>query len=89
MIEVTGEGYAPAGEIVGGDPREGALRELLWTALLCNGASLKRADGKWTVVGDPTEGALLVAGGKGGWWKEELGRNSPCWENSRSTLIAR
>lgn len=77
VIEVTGEGYAPAGEIVGGDPREGALRELLWTALLCNGASLKRADGKWTVVGDPTEGALLVAGGKGGWWKEELEREQP------------
>ncbi|CAE6757697.1 MAG: cation-translocating P-type ATPase [Nitrospira sp.] len=77
VIEVTGEGYAPVGTIVGGDPREGALRELLWTALLCNGASLKQAEGKWAVVGDPTEGALLVAGRKGGWVQEELARAQP------------
>jgi len=77
MIEVTGEGYAPVGTIVGGDPHEGALRELLWTALLCNGASLKQAEGTWTVVGDPTEGALLVVAAKGGWWKEALERAQP------------
>ena len=77
VIEVTGEGYAPVGKIVGGDPGEGALRDLLWTALLCNGASLKQAEDKWTVVGDPTEGALLVVGRKGGWVKEELERAQP------------
>ncbi|MCW5788308.1 MAG: cation-translocating P-type ATPase [Nitrospira sp.] len=77
VMEVTGEGYAPAGTIVGGEPREGALRDLLWTALLCNGASLKQAEGKWAVVGDPTEGALLVAGRKGGWVQEELERAQP------------
>ncbi len=77
MIEVTGEGYAPVGTIVGGDPHEGALRELLWTALLCNGASLKQTEGKWTVVGDPTEGALLVAAAKGGWWKEAVEPDQP------------
>lgn len=80
VVEVTGEGYAPVGRIVGGEPREGALRELLWTALLCNGASLKQTDDKWTVVGDPTEGALLVAGRKGGWVKEELERTQPLLE---------
>lgn len=77
VVEVTGEGYAPVGTIVGGEPREGALRDLLWTALLCNGASLKQSDDKWTVVGDPTEGALLVAGRKGGWVQEELERAQP------------
>lgn len=77
VVEVTGEGYAPVGTIVGGEPREGALRDLLWTALLCNGASLKQSDDKWTVIGDPTEGALLVAGRKGGWVQEELERAQP------------
>ena len=72
VFDVTGDGYAPAGEIIGGDSRQGGLRNLLWSALLCNSASLKEADGTWSVVGDPTEGALLVAGGKAGWRKKDL-----------------
>ncbi len=74
VYDVTGEGYAPEGTIVDGDGRTGALRALLWSAVLCNGSSLRAAEGSWTVVGDPTEGALLVAGGKGGWRKEALER---------------
>lgn len=72
VYHVTGEGYAPQGEIVGGDPRQGGLQDLLTSALLCNGASLKEVNGCWTVVGDPTEGALLVAGIKAGLAKEAL-----------------
>jgi Ca2+-transporting ATPase len=41
-----------------------ALRELLTAGVLCNGATLSREDGAWRVVGDPTEGALLVAAAK-------------------------
>ena len=70
--DVTGEGYAPDGAILGGDPHEGGLRDLLLSALLCNGATLKAVDGNWTVVGDPTEGALLVAGSKAGLRKDAL-----------------
>ena len=77
VCDVTGDGYAPAGEIIGGDGRTGGLRDLLWSAVLCNGSSLREADGGWTVVGDPTEGALLVAGGKAGWRKAELERAHP------------
>ncbi len=77
VYDVTGEGYAPEGEILGGDPHEGGLRDLLMSALLCNGASLKEVDGSWTVVGDPTEGALLVAGTKAGLRKEDLERAHP------------
>ncbi len=72
VFEVTGEGYAPDGKILGGDPGMGGLRDLLMCALLCNGASLKEGDGNWMVVGDPTEGALLVAGSKGGLRKEDV-----------------
>ena len=41
-----------------------ALRELLTAAVLCNGATLREVNGTWRVIGDPTEGALLVAGAK-------------------------
>ncbi len=77
VFDVTGEGYAPAGEIIGGDSQQGGLRNLLWSALLCNSASLKEANGTWSVVGDPTEGALLVAGGKAGWRKKDLEAAQP------------
>jgi Ca2+-transporting ATPase len=53
------------------------MRDLLTCALLCNDATLKSVDGNWQVVGDPTEGALLVAGGKAGLRKEELERAHP------------
>jgi Ca2+-transporting ATPase len=69
---VTGTGYAPHGEI----RRDGRtvtaaeapdLVELLRAAVLCNDASLRPPDGDnpdWAPVGDPTEVALLTAGGK-------------------------
>ena len=41
-----------------------ALRELLTAAVLCNGATLRKENGTWQVIGDPTEGALLVAAAK-------------------------
>lgn len=49
-----------------------ALRELLTASVLCNGATLQQADGIWQVIGDPTEGALLVAAAKAGLRMEEL-----------------
>jgi Ca2+-transporting ATPase len=67
--EVTGEGYAPQGQVLldGGLPdvrqRDGlqALAEVLRG---CNNAHLARQDEEWAVVGDPTEGALLTAAAK-------------------------
>ncbi|HMF85294.1 MAG TPA: HAD-IC family P-type ATPase, partial [Nitrospiraceae bacterium] len=41
-----------------------ALRELLTAAVLCNGATLRKEEGSWRILGDPTEGALLVAAAK-------------------------
>ncbi len=69
----AGSGYSPQGEIAGeggGDPRQdpGLVRALTIGAR-CNGARLeapRQAGGAWTVVGDPTEGALLVAARKAG-----------------------
>jgi Ca2+-transporting ATPase len=49
-----------------------ALRELLTAAVLCNGATLQEENGSWQVIGDPTEGALLVAAAKAGLTFETL-----------------
>ncbi len=70
--EVTGEGYGPEGEVRSdGKKAEGApLIELAAILLGCNNAQLVQEDGKWKTIGDPTEGALLVAGAKAGGSKE-------------------
>ncbi|GAB3147055.1 cation-transporting P-type ATPase [Amycolatopsis stemonae] len=61
---VTGAGYAPDGEVE--DP--GPVRELLRVAALCCDARLVPPSGRqgWRVLGDTTEGALLVAAAKAG-----------------------
>ncbi|MGW4561122.1 cation-translocating P-type ATPase [Streptomyces sp. NPDC004561] len=61
---VTGVGFAPVGEIT--DP--GPSRELLRGAALCSNARLVPPAGRdqWRVLGDTTEGALLVAAAKAG-----------------------
>ncbi|HEX5460793.1 MAG TPA: cation-translocating P-type ATPase [Steroidobacteraceae bacterium] len=83
-VRFRGSGYAPEGEVVidhgGGAPAgaiiEGALREELERALSvgdrANNATLQETDGRWTVLGDPTEGALLVAARKAGLASEAL-----------------
>lgn len=53
------------------------LRDLLTAAVLCNGATLQQQNGAWRIIGDPTEGALLVAAEKAGLTKAELEGQSP------------
>src|SRR5690606_34318388 len=43
-----------------------AIRYLLQGAALCNDATLERTGNAWTIAGDPTEGALVVAAEKAG-----------------------
>jgi Ca2+-transporting ATPase len=65
----------------GGGPVEGALRVELERALAvadrANNATVHERDGRWTVQGDPTEGALLVAARKAGLDPEVLGERLP------------
>ncbi|HEU4975670.1 MAG TPA: cation-translocating P-type ATPase [Baekduia sp.] len=70
-VDVTGGGYVPEGEVVaGGRPlEEGALldevRALLGGGSLASDATLAQAGGgRWTITGDPTEAAFLVAEAK-------------------------
>ncbi|MEN9245893.1 MAG: cation-translocating P-type ATPase, partial [Thermostichales cyanobacterium SRBZ-1_bins_19] len=70
-LVITGEGYAPVGEFQERgqaiDPWESTeLPWLLQGCLLCNDAHLHQENGTWTIIGDPTEGALLTLAGKGG-----------------------
>ena len=83
-ITVTGIGYAPEGRLLEGgrlvDQADLALRELLLAASLCNDARLlPPGDGRpaWTVLGDPTEGALLVLARKAGLELDALGHEAP------------
>src|SRR5499426_3447495 len=59
--QVSGEGYAPGGEVrTDGRPagKDRVLELLGRVSLLCNDAELFQQDGVWKVEGDPTEGAL-------------------------------
>ncbi len=63
---VEGEGYQPEGSVTapGGvvdlDHAPPALRLLAEACALCNDSELRRDGSQWKVVGDPTEGALVV-----------------------------
>ena len=65
--DVTGEGYSPVGTIekISGDVPFTMDNALLGMAL-CNDAVIRQEDGEWRLVGDPTEGALVVLAAKGG-----------------------
>ena len=70
MFRVSGEGYATTGAFfadetartVADDP---LLRGLLQATAACNDAELDHQDDRPAVIGDPTEGALLVMAAKG------------------------
>jgi Ca2+-transporting ATPase len=82
-VAFAGSGYSPAGEVRadGGGPIAGALRVEIERALAvadrANNASVLERDGRWTVQGDPTEGALLVAARKCGLSSGDLDRRHP------------
>ncbi len=88
FLSVSGEGYEPDGEFRRNgqpvDPQQApALRRLLRAGLLCNDAYLETsgtaadAPRTWRLVGDPTEGALVVAAAKAGLWKHEVETRYP------------
>ena len=82
FLKVTGVGYEPQGEFFCEDQKlepKGELCTLLTAATLCNDAKLEKdtSSGRWTIRGDPTEGALIVAAAKACLWKEELEKQQP------------
>jgi magnesium-transporting ATPase (P-type) len=58
---VTGQGYAPKGEVLKDGKvadEDPILRLMGRVSMLCNDAELLQQEGVWKVEGDPTEGAL-------------------------------
>ena len=72
LLSVTGRGYEPVGDFFKEGqsvPEDVHLHKLLVTGTLCNDAGLVQEEGIWDIMGDPTEGALVVAAAKAGIWK--------------------
>jgi Ca2+-transporting ATPase len=71
VIQVSGAGYEPEGEFNEAGEQvnvqaDAHLALTLRAGLLCNTATLHQAEDHWNIVGDPTEGALVVAAAKAG-----------------------
>ena len=74
-LQVTGDGYVPTGEfMVSVDAQADAnfvvtslpeVQQLLMACIFCNDAILQQKNSEWMIIGDPTEGALLVLATKG------------------------
>lgn len=85
-LDVTGEGYEPKGEIsIDGKAvdfkKEAAVARLMEIQVLCNDARLENHEEngteEWRIVGDPTEGAMVVAAAKAGIDQAEISRKQP------------
>ncbi|MGB9724077.1 MAG: calcium-translocating P-type ATPase, SERCA-type [Chloroflexia bacterium] len=83
---VEGRGYQPWGRLLlhGEEVRpeeRPALCGVLLGGLLCNDARLERlevsGEERYRMVGDPTEGALVVLAAKAGLWQEEVEKRLP------------
>ncbi len=82
---VSGGGYEPSGLIAAEDEPDvatsvapdPALRAVLAAGVLCNDSMLMHEEDRWTVQGDPTEGALLTAGAKAGLERSALEAAAP------------
>lgn len=81
-FKISGEGYSPVGEFSSSDGPFDPLKDLgasllLHGAVLCNDAKLEEGEADkgekaWRMIGDPTEGAMVVAAAKCGLWREKL-----------------
>lgn len=85
-VDVTGTGYGAKGDfevegrkfdVTTDDATGEALRLALRIGALCNDAKVVRSGGDTTVLGDPTEAALIVAAEKAGLNRAKLDHDYP------------
>ena len=81
-VEVTGAGYAPVGTFQVADQlvdphADEHLAMALRIGMLCNDAKVERVDGHDTVLGDPTEAALIVVAEKAGMKLADVAHDFP------------
>jgi len=74
IVSVSGSGYSPEGKF-STDPK--SFEILLRINSLCNNARIEKKEGGWGILGDPTEGALLIASAKAGVTRENLEHKYP------------
>lgn len=87
FVTVSGAGYSPMGEfLVNGSPVDlkdyGAIQTALWVGTINNDAQLEytgesEGEATYRMVGDPTEGSILVAALKAGSSAKELNTAYP------------
>ncbi|MEQ8169036.1 MAG: cation-translocating P-type ATPase, partial [Candidatus Eremiobacterota bacterium] len=80
VITVTGTGYNPTGDFFTGEKKitpDDDLKKLLEIGVLCNDTHLKQEEGEWKIIGDPTEGALVVIACKGSINSDEIRKEIP------------
>jgi Ca2+-transporting ATPase len=75
-VEVGGVGYAPEGGLTPASNNP-SLNALFTGGILCNDSTLFEEGGKWSIKGDPTEGALLVLAAKAGLARDEVKARCP------------
>jgi magnesium-transporting ATPase (P-type) len=78
-LSVEGAGYEPFGRFRadGRIVEPAPLAELLRAGLLCGDARLVHREDGWSIVGDPTEAALVVLAEKGGLRHEQEAARAP------------
>jgi len=86
-VSVTGQGYTPEGDFAIGEEKVDlrkypAVRTALWVGTLNNDAILEKTENEdggveYKMVGDPTEGSILVAALKAGAHSFELNKAYP------------
>jgi Ca2+-transporting ATPase len=85
FVDVTGSGYSRRGEfLVGGKPVDlhkfPGVESALWVGALNNDAQLEQLEGddlSYRIIGDPTEGSLLIAAAKADVYHVELHKSYP------------
>jgi Ca2+-transporting ATPase len=80
-LRITGEGYHPVGQFLNDEHAFEPVKDpnvalLLHAGLLCNDAKLEESGDEhgtrsYRIIGDPTEGAMVVAAAKAGIWRKE------------------
>jgi len=68
-VDITGSGFVPKGKFLveGKNPSPknlAQLRKIFKIGVLCNDAQILKEDGQYKIIGDPTEGAMIVAAKK-------------------------
>jgi len=83
FVDVSGVGYEPKGEFrqsntLSNPANDAEASILLKIGCLCNNAQLEQNDkGSWMIIGDPTEGALIVTAAKAGFAQKALSEQYP------------